>query len=241
MEAAAPSTTAPFPTTTHSYFDSDPILPTTSTSLPTEHQPQETTLSRLDRDSAIALGAVLCLILTAILWTLRTRTKHRREHLRDLELRDSPNNARMGIQQTRTSRVDRKGSWPRGREERGAGDGRESVATLPRYSASWARRDSAMRGTWGSMGRGTDREMEKRWWGSVAKYGSTARADRDHPLPALPPSPTLSSITRSPSTRSTPCRYSVHGYEWPDPEPQAHYRCERHGPGERLGRFRGVV
>ena len=203
-------------------------------------------LASLDRDSAVALGVLLILILVAIIWVAHTRIKHRRAR-RHFE-QPASSEPRMGILQTRIFRVDRKESqqpseaWPRRfTEEDTYGDRRASVATLPRYES---RRMSAMRGM-------SQVERDRRWWGSVAAHGSTARADRDEEeLPPLPPSPTLSTLSYDDSAfRATyhsasrasiytnPRECSIVGRDWmPFPRSHAH-GLER---PDRIEGFRGV-
>ena len=148
-------------------------------------------LGSLDRDSAIALGVLLMLILLAISWLARSHIKQRRAR-RDLE-QATPADSRMGILQSRIFRVDRKHSSQPSETERRQffqngihEDGRAPVATLPRYEP---RRMSRLTGL-------SQKDRERRWWGSVAAHGSTAQADRDEDqLPPLPPSPTLSLLS----------------------------------------------
>ncbi|KAF2640302.1 hypothetical protein P280DRAFT_550084 [Massarina eburnea CBS 473.64] len=135
----------------HIHITSTSIPPPTSSSNDSSTQPRSVPLSHLDRDSAIALGTLLFLILLSLAWTLHTRIQQRRQHLHDLEQQHRRASENLGsIVAHRIFRVDKQGTtgtqWPRSAS--GSVDGqwfeepfeggmemgnRTSVCTLPRY------------------------------------------------------------------------------------------------------------
>lgn len=98
----------------------------------------------------------------------------------------------------------------------------------------------------------SERERERRWWGSVAAHGSTMQADEEwKDLPPLPPSPTLSALTsvsrgvwpvhRSMSVCSACTNSFYNSTDRQDQSaiPQTHLQDRMQA--ERMGGFRGVV
>jgi hypothetical protein len=250
-----PPNMAAQPSTTQTHIDSNLHHTITGdhkphSSIPSPSPPPPHHLASLDRDSAVALGVLLLLILASIVWITHIRTKRRRAYDRDRQDQHLPHTPRSGSLQ-RIFHFDRKGSrrpsdaWPGSpRSAHGGEQHRDCVATLPTCEP---RRASRMMGALSQV------ERDRRWWGSVAAHGSTVQADHEEQEhhPPLPPSPTLSSLSydnnafRS-SYRSlsraeaytNPRECSIVGRDWM-PFPRSHVQgLER---PERIEGFTGVA
>ncbi|KAJ4347090.1 uncharacterized protein N0V89_011027 [Didymosphaeria variabile] len=154
-------------------------------------------ITRLDRESAIALGILLLFIFLAISWFVTSRIRQHRAAIREAEARRASVSANHHLSRTEAAlngitgyrifkaerEVSRKGreNW-KGSEGETRARG-ESVSTLPRYEERNRRN---------SVCALSERERERRWWESVAAHGTTTRADAE--LPPLPPSPTLDNL-----------------------------------------------
>ncbi|KAF2656016.1 hypothetical protein K491DRAFT_403193 [Lophiostoma macrostomum CBS 122681] len=140
------------------YNDLDPSASATETTTP----PPSPRPDDLDRNSAIALGSITCILLALILWFFHTRLKRRRQLqalTADIERRSSsiPSSTPNSILSRHSQST----------------LGRNSLSTTgSRYS------DSRSEGRWGLLDQNIARLEEKRWWGSVAACGDAKKADK---------------------------------------------------------------
>ncbi|KAF2005932.1 hypothetical protein P154DRAFT_530229 [Amniculicola lignicola CBS 123094] len=176
--SSSPHTTLPPSTFTIAKPSStpNPIMPDLSTSSTSN---STGSLADMDRDSAIALGAIAILIFCTFIWFTRLRILELRRHRRRLPHGDLENSHNPGVASTGRTPSYLNDFLEKRIVTGGCCSGHRRRRSTP-MSETRGRRDEPARST-SLSGTTLHTRSDKEWWESVARRGSTAYIDRTMP------------------------------------------------------------